>query len=106
MKITGKVIEKLPLKQGTSANGAWSIASLVVEFLDGQYTSKVCLQNSKRAADFDAIAVGSEGDFEFSVSSRKSNMGSWFTSCNCYKWTLSSAAKQESTTEEKPDLPF
>lgn len=88
MEISGKVIEKLPIRRGEGARGPWAIAQLVVEFMDGQYPVQVCLQNSKEADKFNAISVGATGTFSFSVSSRKSNQGAWFTSCTCYKWAV------------------
>lgn len=88
MEIKGKVIEKLPLRSGVSARGPWSISSLVVEFMDGQYTNCVCLENMKNAGNFESIAVGATGTFSFSVSSRKAPQGKWFTTCSCYKWVL------------------
>lgn len=106
MQITGKIIEKLPLKSGMGQNGPWAIAQVVVEFMDGQYSTNICLQNSKRATEFDALAVGATGKFDFSVSSRKSPSGVWFTSCNCYKWDVGNTTPPPEPEDGRPDLPF
>lgn len=105
MEITGKVIEKLPLKEGTGQNGPWTIAQLVVEFLDGQYKTNICLQNSKRASEFEAIPVGATGKFRCSVSSRKANTGAWFTSCICFGWEIDATSGSEEPAPDG-DLPF
>lgn len=87
MEVKGKVIEKLPLMSGTSAKGEWKKATIVVEIPDGQYTTKLALDNLKDAENFDKIAVGSEGAFQVNVSSHSFN-GKWFTSCTCWRWDV------------------
>lgn len=112
MQITGKIIEKLPLKTGVGQRGPWAIAQLVVEFADGQYTTNVCLQNANRAEEFNALPIGAFGKFDFSVSSRKGQQGGWFTSCNCFKWEVNGgaaaapAAPAAPAASPKDDLPF
>lgn len=99
MEIKGKVIEKLPLQSGTSSRGEWKKACIVVEIPDGQYTTKLALDNLKDAEAFEKIAVGSEGTFNVNVSSRKSNDGRWFTSCTCWKWTIEGEATETPTPQ-------
>ena len=102
MEIKGKVIEKLPLQSGTSSRGEWKKATIVVEIPDGQYTTKLALDNLKEADAFDKIAVGSEGTFNVNVSSRKSNDGRWFTSCTCWRWEIEGSSEQAPTPQAQP----
>jgi hypothetical protein len=95
MQITGKIIEKLPIRSGNSARGPWSIAQLVVEFQDGQYTSHLALQNMNKADEFDKLPLGATGKFDYAVSSRKSQQGTWFTSCTCFKWEIDGPSPAE-----------
>lgn len=101
MEIKGKVIEKLPLQSGTSSRGEWKKATIVVEIPDGQYTTKLALDNLKDADAFDKIAVGSEGTFNVNVSSRKVN-DKWFTSCTCWKWEITSEAQPTQVAQPTP----
>lgn len=105
MEIKGKVIEKLPLQSGTSSRGEWKKATIVVEIPDGQYTTKLALDNLKEADAFDKIAVGSEGTFNVNVSSRKSNDGRWFTSCTCWRWEIEGGSEQAPQTHEVQPTP-
>lgn len=109
MEIKGKITEVLPLKKGTSAKGDWAVAQIVITFTEGNYETSLCLQNMKKAEELAALKVGQNGLFHFSVSSRKSPQGAWFTSCNCYKWEIESIEEVVHNTqdkEEKDDLPF
>ena len=105
MEIKGKVIEKLPLQSGTSSRGEWKKATIVVEIPDGQYTTKLALDNLKEADAFDKIAVGSEGTFNVNVSSRKSNDGRWFTSCTCWRWEIEGGSEQAPQVAQPQQVP-
>lgn len=105
MEIKGKVIEKLPLQSGTSSRGEWKKATIVVEIPDGQYTTKLALDNLKEADAFDKIVVGLEGTFNVNVSSRKSNDGRWFTSCTCWRWEIEGGSVQAPQTQVAQPTP-
>lgn len=103
MEIKGKVIEKLPLQSGTSSRGEWKKATIVVEIPDGQYTTKLALDNLKEADAFDKIAVGSEGTFNVNVSSRKVN-DKWFTSCTCWRWEIEGGSEPTMQPQQAPQV--
>lgn len=102
MQITGKIIEKLPLREGVGARGPWAISTLVVEFADGQYTTQLALQNMNKAEEFEALPLGAFGQFDFSVASRKSQSGAWFTSCTCYKWNVNGGSAATAANDDMP----
>lgn len=106
-EIEGKVIAKLPIVSGVSAKGEWKKATVILEFMDGEYPSKLALENMKKADDFNNIAVGSNVKVKFSVSSRENN-GRYYTGANCVSWEVlsSSGVQADKPTGTKDNLPF
>lgn len=88
MEIKGKVVYNLGIQSGVSKSGKeWKKASLVVE-IPSQYPKNVALDNMKRADEFAALEVGTEGTFQIEVESREYN-GRWYTSVSCWNWAVS-----------------
>lgn len=86
MEIKGKVYAVLPMVEGTSANGAWKRQTVVVEYQDGQYTSKVALDNTKKADEFAKVEVGTEYTFKCNTPTSREYNGRWYTSITCWGW--------------------
>lgn len=86
MEIVGKIIQALPVQQGTSAKtgNAWKIASYVLETQE-QYPRKVCFEvfgedriNNNPCKVDDVVTVS------FDIESREFN-GRWYTSIRAWK---------------------
>lgn len=85
MEIVGKIIQALPIQQGTSSKGnAWKLASYVLETQD-QYPRKVCFEifgedriNNNPCKVDDVVTVS------FDIESREFN-GRWYTSIRAWK---------------------
>lgn len=118
MEIQAKVVAILPPKSGISkAGNPWMSQTIVVEYQEGQYPSKLALQNMSKAEEFGKIPVGATGRFRINPNSREYN-GQWYTQCDCFSWDLDvqhpaqpqayappqAPAYQQTTTD--PDLPF
>jgi hypothetical protein len=87
MEIKGKVFKVLPLREGVSASGnAWKMQTIVVEYQDGQYTSKVALDNMKKADEFGKLNVGDEYIFKCNTPTSREYNDRWYTSINCWAW--------------------
>lgn len=86
MEIKGKVYAVLPMVEGTSANGAWKRQTVVVEYQDGQYTSKVAIDNTKKADEFAKVEVGTEYTFKCNTPTSREYNGRWYTSITCWGW--------------------
>lgn len=97
MDIKGKVFQVLPMQSGTSANGEWKRQTVIVEYQDGQYTSKVALDNAKKADEFAKVEVGEEYTFKCNTPTSREYNGRWYTSITCWGWdkTATSATVQE-----------
>lgn len=116
MNIKGKVLQVLPIENGTSRNGnQWNKASLIVEVSDNpQYPKKIKISNMKNAEAFSKLAVGSEVTFKVEVESREYN-GRWYTEVNCWGWDVSQVQQAQEQqpqyaptqpTQQVDDLPF
>ena len=100
MEIKGKVYAVLPTQSGTSANGEWKRQTVVVEYQDGQYTSKVALDNTKKADEFAKVEVGIEYTFKCNTPTSREYNGRWYTSITCWGWDVEN--KAEAVAEPQP----
>lgn len=117
MDIKGKVIVVLPMQSGTSVNGEWKRQTIVVEYQDGTYTSKVALDNIKKADDFAKLKVGDVCTFKCNTPTSREFNGRWYTSVNCWGWDIESKSNEvpspqpQATVSATPvkqedDMPF
>ncbi|MBQ5993984.1 MAG: DUF3127 domain-containing protein [Bacteroidales bacterium] len=85
MEITGKLIQKLPVKSGVSSSGNnWSKAEFVIETVE-QYPKKVCANLwGDRARALDQFQEGSLITVSFDLESREFN-GNWYTDVRAWK---------------------
>lgn len=95
MNIKGKVVQVLPIENGTSRNGnQWSKASLIVEVSENpQYPKKIKISNMKNAEAFSKLAIGSEVTFKVEIESREYN-GRWYTEVSCWGWDAITPTQQ------------
>ena len=85
MEITGKLIQKLPVKSGVSSSGNnWSTAEFVIETIE-QYPRKVCANLwGDRARALDQFQEGALITVSFDLESREFN-GNWYTDVKAWK---------------------
>jgi len=85
MEITGKLIQKLPVKSGVSSSGNnWSKAEFVIETVE-QFPKKVCANLwGDRARALDQFQEGSLITVSFDLESREFN-GNWYTDVRAWK---------------------
>ena len=85
MEITGKLIQKLPVKSGVSSSGNnWSKAEFVIETIE-QYPRKVCANLwGERARALDQFQEGALITVSFDLESREFN-GNWYTDVKAWK---------------------
>lgn len=107
MEIKGKVIAVAPIERGVGARGAWSRATVVVEYESGQYPKSIALQNSKDAENFAKLRVGQTGTFKVDFKARDYN-SKWYNDVNCWGWTMDQTQQSAPVAQEQPqgDMPF
>ena len=101
MEIKAKVTAVLPLEEKKGKNGAYKVATIIVEYLDGDYPHKVALTNIKKADAFGSIAVGSTGTFNINLNSRE-YQNRWYTTCDCWSWWLDKNTTKEKSAPAQP----
>lgn len=107
MEIKAKITAVLPIEAKKSKKGDYKVATVIVEYLDGDYPRKVALTNIKKADAFSSIAVGSTGTFNINLNSRE-YQSKWYTTCDCWSWwldkntTRDEVAPVQSKSEAKP----
>lgn len=100
MEIQARVVSVLPPKSGISRTGnPWKSQTIVVEYMEGQYHSKLALQNMSKAEEFGQIPEGATGRFRINPNSREYN-GQWYTQCDCWGWDLD--VQQPAPEQQQP----
>lgn len=86
MEIQGKIIQVLPLQSGVGkASGKeWKKQEFVLEFLDGQYSRKICFSMWGDLIDRSALQVGEEVTVQIDVESRE-YQGRWYTDVKAWR---------------------
>jgi hypothetical protein len=109
MELTGKIIQVLPEKSGTSARGEWRKQEYVIE-IPGDYPKKVCFMVWGDRIDEFKIREGQELNVAVDLESREYN-GRWYTDVKAWRVTPVGEDGPPQATEEPPpydsdDLPF
>jgi len=111
MEITGKLIKKLDLEQGTSKNGKeWKKQSFIVE-TNNEYNKDVCINafGQDKINQLDKLNVGDKVSILCNIYSREYN-GRWYNQIDGYFFASQELNKTEKAfinqEENNNDLPF
>ncbi|MDR3133470.1 MAG: DUF3127 domain-containing protein [Prevotellaceae bacterium] len=97
LEIIGKLIKKMPVLTGTSANGSWSKQEIVIE-IPGQFPKQVCVSLwGERVNDAAKYIEGDVLKVSFDLQSREYN-GRWYTDVRA--WRLEKEAAAVSSASE------
>ncbi len=97
MEISGRVVEILPEKSGTSANGTWRKQEYVLE-TDGQYPKKICFMAWGEKIDQFEILQDESLTVSVDLESREYN-GRWYTDVKAWKVSRVGAHDQEDASQ-------
>lgn len=86
LEIEGKIIQKLAPTSGTSARGAWAKQEFVLEYMDGNYPTPVCLTawGQDKVQELDKYGVGDAVRVSFNIKGREYN-GRWYNDLRIWK---------------------
>ncbi|MDR0694687.1 MAG: DUF3127 domain-containing protein [Prevotellaceae bacterium] len=91
LEFSGKLIKKLPLQSGTSANGTWSRQEIIIE-IPGQFPQQVCVSLwGDRVNDAVKYVEGDILKVSFNLQSREYN-GRWYTDVRAWRLDKEAAA--------------
>jgi hypothetical protein len=98
MEISGKVVQILPLESGEGKTGQmWKKQYFVIEYMDGNYPKKVCIQLWGDKTDIlRTLAPGTDVKVSFNVESREYN-GRWYTDVKAWRVESGSSASAPAT---------
>jgi hypothetical protein len=83
LELTGKIIQILPEKSGTSARGQWRKQEYVIE-IPGDYPKQVCFMVWGDKIDQFGIQQGQDVTVHFDLESREFN-GRWYTDVKAWR---------------------
>lgn len=88
LELECKIIEKLTVRDGTSARGPWAKQDFIVEYQDGQYTEKACLQvfGTDRVKELENYQVGDKVKVILKIQAREFN-NKWYNDIRVRKIT-------------------
>jgi len=107
MEITGKLIKKLDLEQGTSKNGKeWKKQSFIVETRN-EYNKDVCISafGEDKIKQLDKLNIGDKVSILCNIYSREYN-GRWYNQIDGYFFAQQEITIENGTENNNDDLPF
>jgi len=109
MELTGKIVQILTEKSGTSARGTWRKQEYIIE-IPGDYPKTVCFMVWGDRIDQFKIQEGQELTVSIDLESREFN-GRWYTDVKAWRVAPvgqdgSSQIAEESPPFNSEDLPF
>ena len=88
--IKGRVVAVPPMATGEGQRGPWKRQTVVIEFQEGRYTSKLALDNSFKADEFAKLRPGQVVTCHYDVTSREYN-GRYYHTVTCFDWEVEGA---------------
>jgi len=103
MEISGKIVEILPLQEGTSKNGPWKKQEYVLE-VPGNYPKKVCVTVWGERVDEFQIRDGETVTFSIDIESREYN-SRWYTDVKAWRVSRPEAGSTSEPPVSPPEGP-
>lgn len=108
MELEGTLLQKLAVQNGKSAKGEWSKQEFVIEYQDGNYPTKVCLNvwGADKVKELEKFKPGDKIRVSFSLSSREYN-GRWYSDIRAWRIAPSGAQSgaQSAPQSANADMP-
>jgi hypothetical protein len=113
LEIEGTLSQKLPVQSGSSARGPWAKQEFILEFPDGNFTSKACFTawGQDKVQELGKYQVGDKVKVSFNLRSREYN-GRWYNDLQIWKLApagapaVQPAAPVQSAAPAQPARPF
>ena len=102
MELTGKIVQVLPEKSGTSARGQWRKQEYILE-VPGDYPKQVCFMVWGDKIDQFGVQEGQEVTVSIDLESREYN-GRWYTDVKA--WRVVPAGQSDALAGGEQPPPF
>ena len=105
LELEGRITQKLPVQQGTSARGAWAKQEFIFEYQEGNFPTSLCMNvwGADKVSELEKLQVGDKVKISFNLSSREYN-GRWYTDVRA--WRIEPVAAQNNTPAPAPADPM
>jgi hypothetical protein len=101
MEVIGKIVQILPVQNGTSQRGEWKKQEFILE-TNEQYPKKICISGwAERVDQIQTLAIGSEVRVSINLESREYNER-WYTDVRAWKIEAAGTNVQATNTETPP----
>jgi hypothetical protein len=98
MDITGRIIQKLQLQEGTSSRGGWKKQEFIIE-TNEKFPKKVCITAwSEKVDELQKFNINDDVKLSVNVESREFN-GRWYTDLKFWKIEAASSASSVPSNE-------
>ena len=93
LELEGRITQKLPVQQGTSARGTWAKQDFIFEYQEGNFPTSLCMNvwGTDKVKELERYQVGDKVKISFNLSSREYN-GRWYTDVRA--WRIEPASPQ------------
>ena len=106
MKITGKVVQVLPIQTGEGKSGTWKKSGVVMNYKDGDYEKTVmCTVMGDKVDALQSLQPGTEIEVSVNAESREYNER-WYTDVKAWKWDVVGHAAPAQVPSTNDPLPF
>jgi hypothetical protein len=104
LEIEGTLSQKLPVQSGNSARGPWAKQEFILEFPDGNFTSKACFTawGQDKVQELGKYQIGDKVKVSFNLKSREYN-GRWYNDLQI--WKIAPAGAQPAQQPAAPAQP-
>jgi len=99
MNIKGKILQCLPIRQGTSANGEWQSQDYVLEYGDDFKRKMVFTIFGKDKIERANVVVGDEATVYFDIDARE-YQGKWYNSIKAWKVERDAVPQQQAAPQQ------
>ena len=105
LELEGRITQKLPVQQGTSARGAWAKQEFIFEYQEGNFPTSLCMNvwGADKVSELEKLQVRDKVKISFNLSSREYN-GRWYTDVRA--WRIEPVAAQNNTPAPAPADPM
>jgi hypothetical protein len=105
LELEGRITQKLPVQQGTSARGSWAKQDFIFEYQEGNFPTSLCMNvwGADKVSELEKFQVGDKVKISFNLSSREYN-GRWYTDVRA--WRIEAVAAQNNVQAPAPSDPM
>ena len=106
LELEGRITQKLPVQQGTSARGTWAKQDFIFEYQEGNFPTSLCMNvwGADKVKELERYQVGDKVKISFNLSSREYNCR-WYTDVRAWRIEPANAQVQQAAPSFSAPVP-